>query len=87
MGKYHVHRLDANHAAIREALEQVGATVDTRCPGDALVGWRGANYLLEIKTSTGKLRASQERFQAAWKGHYAVVRTVDEALKVIGAIQ
>lgn len=87
MGKYVVHQLDANHQAIRAGLEAVGATVDPKCPGDLLVGFRGVNYLLEVKTVKGKLRASQERFRAAWKGQYAVVRTMDEALRSIGAVR
>lgn len=85
MAKYAYHRLDANHQAIRDALEQAGASVDPRCPADLLVGFRGRNYLLEVKTSKGKLRASQETFRAGWRGHYAVVRSVEEALTVVGA--
>jgi hypothetical protein len=84
MGKYTVHRLDANALEIRYALERVGATVDPRCPGDWLVGFRGANYLLEVKTRAGQQNASQQAFQARWKGHYALVRTVDEAFGAIG---
>ena len=86
MGKYHVHRNDANTDAIVEALEAVGATV-TRLgnPLDLLVGRRGTNYLLEVKTASGKLRASQKRFLSLWRGQAAVVRSADEALHAIGA--
>jgi len=87
MAKYSYHQLDGNANAIRAGLEAVGATVDARCPLDWLVGFRGANYLLEVKTAKGKLRASQERFLARWKGHARVVRTTDEALQAIGAIR
>ena len=86
MAKYRYHRLDENHAQIRAALERVGATVVPDGPLDLLVGFRGANYLLEVKTATGKLRVKQEGFIRRWKGQVHVVRSVDEALAVIGAI-
>lgn len=84
MAKYSYHRLDANHRAIRDAIQSVGATVDEKGPLDLLVGFRGTNYLLEIKTTRGTLRASQRAFLAAWQGQAAVVRTVEEALDAIG---
>lgn len=87
MAKYRYHRLDENHAAIRAALEREGATVVPDGPLDLLVGFRGANYLLEVKTATGKLRVKQEGFVRRWKGQVAVVRTADEALAAIGVIQ
>lgn len=86
MARYSYHRLDANAQVIRDGLEAVGASVDHRCPLDWLVGFRERNYLLEVKTAKGKLRASQERFWASWRGQKALVRTLDEALAVIGAI-
>jgi hypothetical protein len=85
VAKYRYHRLDENHAAIRAALEREGATVVPDGPLDLLVGFRGANYLLEVKTAKGKLRASQEAFVRRWKGQVHVVRTVEDALAAIGA--
>ncbi len=87
MAKYLYHRLDANHAEIRAGLEQAGASVVPSGPCDLLVGFRRCNYVLEVKTEKGKLRPSQERFLASWKGSANVVRTLAEALKVIGAVQ
>ncbi len=87
MAKYRYHQLDKNHQAIREGLEAVGASVVSDGPLDLTVGFRGATYLLEVKTATGKLRASQERFLARWRGHAVVVRTLDEAMQAIGAIR
>lgn len=85
MARYSYHRLDGNAKAIRDGLEAVGATVDHRCPLDWLVGFRDRNYLLEVKTAKGKLRASQKRFWDSWKGQKALVRTLHEALVAIGA--
>ncbi len=87
MAKYSYHQLDRNHAEIVAALRRVGASVSLKGPLDALVGFRGANYLLEVKTARGQLRASQQAFLADWQGHAVVVRTVDEALKAIGALR
>lgn len=83
MARYAYHRLDANHKEIREALEAMGATVTTTNPGDLIVGFRGRNYLLEAKTKTGKQRPGQVKFQARWKGQYAVIRTFAEAMRVL----
>lgn len=84
MAKYSYHRLDANAKEIKLALEAVGATVDSRCPGDWLVGFRGVNYLLEVKTAKGEQNASQKAFQARWRGQYALVRNAAEAFDAIG---
>lgn len=84
MAKYAYHRLDANHREIRAGLRAVGATVDEKGPLDLLVGFRGANYLLEVKTATGKLRASQEAFLGHWQGQACVVRDLGDALRAIG---
>jgi hypothetical protein len=86
MARYSYHQLDANHRTIRAGLEAVGATVDVKAPLDLLVGFRGVNYLIEVKTAKGKLRPSQDAFLARWKGHAAVVRTLPEALAVIGVL-
>lgn len=84
MAKYRYHRLDANHAAIRAELERAGATVVPDGPVDLVVGFRGANYLLEVKTATGKLRVKQEAFVRRWRGQVHIVRTVEDALAAIG---
>lgn len=90
MGKYTRHQLDPNHRTICDGLKAVGASVDPRGPLDLVVGFRGVNYLLEIKALTGSrryLRPSQAKFISGWAGQVAVVRTLDEALQTIGAIR
>jgi len=76
---------DANERPIIEALEAVGASVEQAGFCDLIVGYRGDNYLLEVKGKRGRLQASQRRLLDEWRGQYAIVRTIDEALKVIGA--
>lgn len=90
-------RVDANQAEIVDALRRVGATVcllhqvGKGCP-DLLVGYcdtftgETRNYLLEIKTATGKLTPDEAEFHNEWNGQVAVVRSVENALSVIGAV-
>lgn len=83
-------KVDANQNPIVRALEQCGATVQDLsavgegCP-DLAVGFGGKVYLLEIKADKGRLTPSQQLWHERWKGHKAIVRTVEEALAVIGA--
>ena len=85
----HKASLDANHTEIVAGLRHIGATVvdlakvGKGCP-DLLVGWRGKTYLMEIKTKTGHMRATQEQFFRSWSGgHIAVVRSFDDAYTVL----
>ena len=85
----HKASLDANHTEIVARLRQIGATVvdlakvGKGCP-DILVGFRGNTYLMEIKTKTGYVRATQEQFFRSWSGgHIAVVRSFDDAYNVL----
>ena len=86
MGKYVVHRVDANAEAIWQAMEQLGASIYRGGPLDGIVGFRGETWLVEVKTAKGKLRASQKAFLARWKGNALVLRTVEEGVKLLGVI-
>lgn len=83
-------RIDQNHTAVVDALRAVGASVQSLarvgndCP-DLLVGYRGVNYVLEVKTPKGPVKPGQEKWAAQWKGQTAIVRSVDEALVAIRA--
>ena len=84
-------RTDANQKEIVEALRAVGASVlvlsrvGQGC-ADLAVGIRGHTYFLEVKTDSGKLTPAEQEFMQMWRGHYAIVRTPDEALRAIGVI-
>jgi hypothetical protein len=75
-----------------KALRQVGATVEdlhkvgVGCP-DLLVGFRQCNYLIEVKTLTGKLRPGQVDWHHTWRGQVATIQTVEQALALIGALR
>lgn len=90
-------RVDANQSQIVYVLRAVGATVQTLhevghgCP-DLLVSYRGINYLLECKDgskapSAQKLTPDEVKWHENWRGQVAVVRSPDEALAAIGALE
>ena len=95
-------KTDLYQQEIIDALRAIGASVQDLskvgggCP-DILVGYKGGmyagqlynNYLLEIKNpdTKGKLSTNQKVWHKNWHGQVAVVRTVEEALKVIGAME
>lgn len=84
-------RVDANQYLVTQALRQAGATVQPihtvgqGCP-DLLVGFRDCNYLLELKDGRGKLNDREREWHAGWKGQVTIVRTPEQALEAIGAI-
>lgn len=92
---------DDNHAEIVKALKAAGASVkELEAVGDGFpdlaVGYRGSNYLLEVKNpatrygqgkndNASKTTEKQQAFREEWRGQSAVVWTTEEALTVIGA--
>jgi hypothetical protein len=90
-----VAKTDANQKEIVKFLRMAGAVVQplhavgSGCP-DLLVGFRGANHLLEVKDgkkppSAQELTADQKEWHSAWRGQVAIVNSVDDALRAIGA--
>lgn len=86
-------RIDANQNEIVKALRQVGASVQSLastgkgCP-DLLVGFRGTNYLMEIKDgqkfkSDRKLAPDQIEWHESWRGKVFVVESIDQAISLI----
>lgn len=86
-------RSDTNQAAIVKRLREEGATVQllSNVGGgvpDLLVGYKGTNYLFEVKnitTSYGKtgLNNIQKEWHVNWSGQVNVVTTIDEALTIL----
>ena len=87
-------RIDANQPEIVKALRRAGATVTpthTASDGfpDLAVGFRGVNYLIEVKDgdkppSARELTGPQQEWHVTWGGQVAVVKDVGEALAVLG---
>jgi len=86
-------KIDDNQKAIVNVLRQIGASVQSLaatgkgCP-DLLIGYRGINYLMEVKDgdkvlSKQKLTIDQEHWHSLWRGSVHIVKSVDEALKIL----
>jgi hypothetical protein len=86
-------KADSNQAAVTLALRQIGASVAiTSMVGfgfpDLVVGYRGRNFLLELKDgskppSQRKLRPMQTMFVENWCGQWALVESAEEAIAVV----
>ena len=85
-------KTDSNQAEIVSALRRVGASVlvlsrvGQGC-ADLAAGIRGETFFLEVKTDKGKLTEDEQKFMDEWRGHYAIVRTPEEALQAIGVLE
>jgi len=88
-------KADANQSAIVEALRRVGATVQILsqvghgCP-DLLVGFRGRNYLIEVKNQDGRgaqFTPDEKNWHHEWSGTVGVVLNIEQALEYIGAAE
>jgi len=88
-------RTDSNQADIVRTLRAAGCSVQSLastgngCP-DLLVGRSGVNHLLEVKDgdkSPSKQRLTEDeiKWHDNWRGHVCVVKSVDEALRAVGA--
>lgn len=86
-------KIDANQPEIVAALRKIGCTVQILssvgkgCP-DILAGYRGKNFLLEIKdgakpVSAQKLTPDQIEWHDLWNGQVSVVNCVDQAIKIV----
>ena len=85
-------RTDANQGLIVQAAEQAFCSVlqlhqvGGGCP-DLILGRKGRygpeNLLVEVKTDDGTLTPDQIRFHREWRGQKAIVRSVDELLKLL----
>jgi hypothetical protein len=80
---------DDNHNKIVRELQQLGATVfSTHKVGDGfpdiVVGFRGRNYLFEIKKDTkSKLTDCEKNFHLFWKGQVDIITCFDDAFKIL----
>lgn len=76
-------KVDTNQSDMVKALRFVGASVFVASHigdgfPDLVVGWRGRNFLIEVKTATGKLTDEQKHFASRWQGSYYVCRDVSD---------
>jgi hypothetical protein len=91
MGYSRVKRTDHNQAEIAQALRALGASVAILAGvgggvPDLLVGWRGQNYLLEVKNLDGRgkrLTLAEREFHETWRGQASIVESVDQAIELL----
>ena len=81
-------KVDQNQAAIVAALRRCGATVQHmhtlgKDAPDLLVGFRGRNFVMEVKDAKGALTAGQAIWMRDWRGQSCVVRTAEEAILTV----
>lgn len=90
-------KLDSNHNQTVSGLRAAGcsvlslASLGNGAP-DLLVGYKGQNWLIEMKDgkkppSKRRLTADEVSFADRWRGQTAVAHSLDEALRVVGAVQ
>ena len=87
--------MDGNQSKIVKSLRSIPgvivATLNREKNGmpDILVGFKGRNFLFEIKDpqkppSARALTPKEKQFHETWRGQVTIVTTLDEILKVIG---
>lgn len=90
-------KVDMNQREIVLTLRQCGASVFSLasmgegCP-DLLVGIFGLSAIAEVKDgskppSAQKLTNAQQKFVRSWKGDYHILRSKEDALKLVGAMR
>lgn len=84
-------KIDEVQPSIVEALRKVGASVVSlasigqgcpdllACKGDKL-------WLIEVKGPKGTLTDDQKRFILNWRGPVHIIRSADEALRLVGEV-
>ncbi len=81
-------KIDSNHTEIVDQLFLCGcsvqslATIGNGCP-DILVGYKGYNFVFEIKTEKGKLNQRQKDWFHQWDGEVMVIRSIYDALEIM----
>ena len=88
----HYGKVDANQKDIVSALRYVGVSVQSLanigngCPD--LMAARGHQmWAIEVKGPKGKLTDDQIEWINNWRGVVHIVRTVDEALQLVGVAE
>jgi hypothetical protein len=86
-------KTDSNQNDVVNALRRFGASVQSLAATgkgvpDLLVGYRGINYLIEVKDgnkppSARLLTEDQLRWHQNWLGLVHIVKSTDEALKIL----
>jgi hypothetical protein len=86
-------KIDANQNEIVKETRRFGASVTITSQlgkgfPDVIVGWKGKNYLWEIKDgskcpSQRKLTPDEEEWHEAWQGQKAIIESTEQAIQFL----
>ena len=89
----HAAKVDRNQTEIVKAFRDAGATVMFlhvlgKGVPDICVGWRGQNFLIEIKDGTlfpseRRLTIQEQAFHDSWAGQVCVATCIDDAVEKV----
>lgn len=87
-----LHRFDAKRDAsekeIVKTFEKMGFSVyRLDQPLDLLLGYQRQNFLVEVKTDTGKLTRAQKLFIKDWTGQHIIISTLDQAVTFANSVR
>jgi len=89
-------RRDSNEKAIVSELRRMGISVMFGSECDIVCGWRGQNFMFEIKDPAklfkadgvtfrkGAIKESQSKLRKTWQGQYDIVWSTEMILQRIG---
>lgn len=82
-------KIDSNQKLIVRSLRDIGATVESLADlgegkPDILVGFRGKNFLFEIKKDEKeKLTIEQEKWHNHWVGTVYIIYNFNQAMEIL----
>lgn len=86
-------RVDGNQKELVKQLRAIGCSVAVTSQlgkgfPDIVVGYRGVNYLCEIKDpakppSNRKLTEAEDKFSVEWRGQYCIIESLEDFLKEV----
>ena len=85
-------KIDANQPEVVDALRKAGISVQSTAaigkgfPDLVAANGDGKVWLIEIKGPKGKLTPDQEQFISGWRGVVHIVRSADDALRLVGVL-
>lgn len=86
-------RIDSNQNEIVNAFRKMGASVlitsQLKNCFDLLVGYKGVNYIVEVKDgkkppSQRKLTKGEQKFKDTWQGgEYYIIESIDDVINLL----
>ncbi len=80
-GHRELHRSDRNASLLYDLARKLGMSIDlVQTPVDALGGYLGLGFAIEVKDGTGRLRPRQVAFQESYRGPLYIWRTPQDVM-------